>query len=195
MAIFDKPLLLPIRAAICREAEMVSQGRMVRVMVLLMAAMTAGALVLLALEGKPIKPMAFSLSSQTRLRSAHVALATKAAIEPGRWEDQIEVSYACNNGALSSQVGPALSMNYHFVISDGSVGQDGQIFATTRWTKQLGCPVPGDSPQANHTIRICLICDGAPADPSPRQRQQLETLVCSLGKHCQTEPKIKWLKQ
>ena len=66
---------------------MVSQGRLTKVMLTLIAAMTAGSLLLLTLEGKPIKPMAFSLSSQTQLTSVENALCTETGIKPDYWKN------------------------------------------------------------------------------------------------------------
>ncbi len=157
-----------------------------------MAAMTAGALVLLMLEGKPIRPMAFSLTSQTQLRSVNMVLGTEAGIELGRWK-RIEVSYSNSAGLLSERglIGP-LSSQVHFVISDGSVGRDGEIFASRCWIEQrscLGLPEGGDSAR---TIRICLIGDRSSRRATTSQHHQLEVLVTSLVKHCQIEPNIDW---
>jgi len=173
-----------------REVEMVNQGRLTKVMLLLVVAMTAGALVLLALEGKPIKPMPFSLSSQIQLNNIHSTLGTEAGIELGRW-NRIEVSYLPEKSNLFSEnrLSNQISNDYHFVISNGSLGKDGQIFATHRWLKQLSC----NNLASDRTIKICLITDAAtPRKSTLQQTSQLEDLAKSLVLSCQIEPKIIW---
>ncbi len=171
---------------------MVNQGRLVRVMLVLMASMTAGALTLLALEGKPIRPMAFSLTSETRLNPVHKVLGLSEAIAPGRW-NKVEISYEPNNGQLTDQLGLTglLARNYHFVISDGSGGADGQIFASPQWIKQQQCN-PDSGISEKHTIRICLIGDPNVQKSTPNQARQLEALVSSLIRYCHMEPNVVW---
>ena len=182
--------------ALCTEVSMVNQGRLVKVMFLLMAAMTAGALVLLALEGKPIKPMPFSLSSQTQLRSAHYTLDTQAGIELGRWQ-RIKVSYQKSLARLSTHSDVptgSLATNYHFVISNGTASEDGKIFATTRWTRQLACLGTDGTELSRRTIKICLISDTDPPTRSAQQYKQLEELADSLNKLCRIQAGIVWEK-
>ena len=56
-----------------KDVRMSDQGRLAKVMLVLVVSMTIGALVLLSLQGSPIKPMPFSLSSQSRLTSAELS--------------------------------------------------------------------------------------------------------------------------
>jgi hypothetical protein len=165
---------------------MSNQGRLIKVMLLLIAAMTAGALVLLGLEGKPIKPMAYSLSSQARLSPLHTALDTESGLTPGRWQ-QIEYTYLKNAGQLTSRFGPtgSLATGYHFIISDGSVGNDGQIFPSLRWRRQLSCQKPDGSSCGNGNIRICVIRSRAFPTGTPQQNRRLVNLVSKLTKNCQ----------
>jgi len=172
-----------------KEVSMANHGRLMRVIFLLMAAMTTGALTLLALEGKPIKPMAYSLSGQTRLSAAHKALGAEIGIASDRWQ-KVEVFHRSNNsptGQLSS-LGPvgSFAMEYHFVISDGSVGQDGQIYAAPRWTRQENCLSSlSDTSVINGVVRICLIAKPDEPGATPVQRNQLQSLIASLKRHCQ----------
>jgi len=168
---------------------MVNQGRLVRVMFVLVAAMTTGALVLLALEGKPIKPMAFSLSSQIRLSSfssLDAILDTDTALKSGHWQ-HIEFSYQPNDGQLSGSLGLTgeLARQYHFVISDGSAGHDGDVYTSPQWLEQKPCYRTDGTVEPQGTIKICLI--SAPAYPKGSQWQirKLETLVSGLIKRCQ----------
>ena len=178
------------------EVSMVNQGRLVKVMFMLMAAMTTGALVLLALEGKPIKPMPFSLSSQTQLRSTHYALGTQAGIELGRWQ-RVKVCYQSSLAQFTTQSnGPTgtLATDYHFVISNGTASQDGRIYATSRWTKQLACLGTDGTDLSMRTIRICLISDTDPPSCSAQQYKQLNELADGLIKHCRIRAGIVWEK-
>ena len=172
---------------------MVGQGRLAKVMFSLMAAMTLGALVLLGLEGKPIRPMAFSLASQVRLSEVDTSLGTEGAIEPGRWR-RIEISYRPSNGQVSSEYGlsGALAVGQHFVISNGNGAEDGQIFASHQWVKQRGCMSSDGGPPANRMIKICLIRDPGQPASTARQARRLEKLVESLSKHCRTQFQIAW---
>ena len=165
---------------------MVNQGRLVKVMFVLVAAMTTGALVLLALEGKPIKPMAFSLSSQTQLSSSHAVLDTDTALKPGHWRS-IEFSYQPNNGQLSGRFGLTgeMARQYHFVISDGSVGHDGDIYTSGRWRSQKRCYKANGKVDSQNIIKICLINSASHPKGSPWQARKREILVSRLIKRCQ----------
>jgi len=174
---------------------MAQQGRLTKVMFALMTAMTVGSVVLLSLEGKPIKPMAFSLASerQSPLSSVHTVLGTEAGLDVARWR-HIEISYRANAGQLSSEQGlsGSLALNYHFVISDGSGGQDGEIFASHRWTKQMPCLSPSGLVSGEDTIEICLMGDPANPQCSPTQARRLERLARSLMRHCSHDLQIAW---
>jgi len=192
MAKLDHPVSLSLWAVICREAEMLNQGRLLKAILLLMVAMTAGALILLALEGKPIRPvpMGYSLHSQCRLNSSDIDLQTEVGLELGRWRD-IKVYFELNNGCLSSRFGPTgtLAISYHFVISNSgnSTGKDGQIYPTNRWRSQLPClNVPAGS---ERTLRVCLLRDSAESKQTVIQGRQLDILQSKLVKLCQINRK------
>jgi hypothetical protein len=174
---------------------MAHQGRLTKVMFALMTAMTVGSVVLLSLEGKPIKPMAFSLASerQSPLSSVHSVLGTQVGLDIARWQ-RIEITYRANAGQLSSEQGltGSLALAYHFVISDGSGGQDGEIFVSHRWTKQLACVDPLQLPGGDNTIEICLIGDPGNPQCSPTQARRLERLARSLMRHCSNDLEILW---
>lgn len=173
---------------------MVNHGRLAKVIILLMLSMTGGALLLLTLEGKPIKPMPFSLSSQVRLPSVELTLGTENGIDRDRWRD-IEISYHSNNGYLSDEFGLSgpLAREYHFVISDGSGGHDGEIYASHRWTKQLTCEQSPGAFANPDTIRICLLGDAKTRQSTPRQIRQLEILVKSLDRNCRHKLAVNWV--
>jgi len=191
MCVFAYPTEAPANG-LFKDVVVTNQGRLLRVLAVLVASMTVGALVLFTLEGRPIKPMAFSLSRQTQLRSVHSVLDTEPGIGLAEW-DRIEIDTRPSQGELSVRDGLVgrLALAYHFVISDGSIGRDGQIYASHRWTKQLACHLPEASGLAK-TIRICLVTDPQKSGTTGRQARQLEDLVSTLVHYCQIEPQVIW---
>ncbi len=175
-----------------RDVMVSNQGRLTKVMLLLIMAMTIGALILLGLEGKPIKPMPFSLATQRQLTSVNTAMGTDVGIEPGRWQ-QVEVSYRTLQQQMNLENGLTgqWATAFHFIISNQNTGPDGQIYASDRWTKQLSCLHPTHGAYDSQTIRICLICpDSGQRTGSDLQALQLQKLVTELVKTCQIEAKI-----
>lgn len=172
---------------------MVNQGRLAKVLFALMGAMTLGTFVLLLMENQPIEPMEFSLSSPAQMRSIPSVLGTEPGIELADWT-RVEVCYRRNEQQLTADRGLVGDFNrtYHFVISDGSVGCDGQIFASHRWTKQLTCIDTNGLPVSQGSIRICMVGDPEYSVSTPSQAQKLEQLVTCLVRHCQLAPTIIW---
>lgn len=171
------------------------QGRLTKVMLLLVMAMTIGALILLGLEGKPVKPMPFSLSTQVQLTSINNAMGTDVGIEPGRWQ-RVDVTYRTpqQNMSLETNLSGEWATAYHFIISSCNTGTDGQIYASDRWVKQLNCLHPGSGLQSgkgrydSQTIRICLVSqDSRRKACSDVQALQLQKLVSQLIKTCQID--------
>jgi len=170
------------------------QVRLTKVMMLLVAAMTGGALLLLALEGKPIQPMSYSLASQAEFSSVQAALGTETSIQPGRWQ-RIEIHCRDRSALRVGAEGLTgdLGVRYHFVISDGGRGSDGQIYASDRWAQQLACLNLPASVGDARTIRICILTQGSGrSQPTPRQTAQLDNLISSLVRHCHIQPRIVW---
>ncbi len=166
---------------------MANQGRLLKVMFFLMVAMTSGTLLLLALEGKPINPVAFSLSSQSRSVSLQSVLGTESGITPGKWKT-IEIFYQANNGNLGrSGLSGEFRDGYHFVISDGYIGDDGQIYVSPRWEMQYDCLDSGKISRYPGKIKICVISQTGRLSGTPWQGTQLEDLLASLHRHCQIE--------
>lgn len=178
-----------------KEEPMANQGRLVKVMFSLIAAMTLGAFILLTLEGKPIKPMDYSLSSElkTPLDPVYQALATDTGIEPDRWQE-IEISFYPNHNSWNADTEPSgsLALDYHFVVSNGLGQSDGLISTTSRWTRQLACLDSDDSRNMQKIIKIALIGDPVMRNRTPKQDRQLEVLVSNLIRHCFRDMKIHW---
>lgn len=163
-------------------------------MFVLFFAMTAGALILLALEGKPIKPMPFSLASQNQLSTLQSALGTQPGVEPAQW-NRIEVTYRTENHFVAGYPEPrGVAVNqFHFLLGNGQIGRDGQVFASSRWGRQQACLRDSRGSYDAQTIRICLICrPGISPAGTPMQIQQLQNLTDSLVRFCRFEPAIVW---
>lgn len=169
---------------------MVDHGRLIKVILALMTAMTAGALLLLGLEGKPIKPMAYSLSSQVNLPPVQQVLGTQHGIQPKYWQ-RIEIVAYEGPGLLTAEgLNGPYAGQFHFVIGNGKYGKDGEIYASTPWTKQQPCFLSRGAANPR-TIRICLM-GNAKNQGTPRQSNQLESLVKSLNRNCQSDLQITW---
>ena len=171
---------------------MLDQGRLAKVMFALLAAMTGGAFLLLAFEGKPIKPMAFSLSSQTQLTTVYDAIDTQTTLNNGRW-NRIEVCCRPNHGQLTDRHGLTgdLALKFHFVIADADAAEeDGAVVTSSRWTRQIS--TIDCQPEKSRTIRICLI--GNPANPlrTSAQARSLDQLLNSLVRHCDIKSRVVW---
>ena len=161
-----------------------NQGRLINAILLLVVSMTAGTFLLLALEGKPFKPVAFSLSSSSEINTnvSRETVGTKEGIIPEIWKG-IEITYSTSvNEIINSRTTGVLNETNHFIICDGTAECiDGQILATTRWYDQL--PVK-DHLFSNDIIRICIISPSGQFKPTPWQSNRLESLVNCLVKHC-----------
>lgn len=166
-----------------------SQVRTIKVLVFLVAAMTAGAFVLMTLDRKNISAGPFSLSSYTQLNPiAQVATGPVDASE-AKWS-RIEVFYSNTaEGSLSSLaesegVGSPYDLNFHLVVFNGHGDQDGQIAATNKWKRQLS-PVPSKSwVGSSGTIRVCVVADGISHHPTDSQIKRTAGLVESLSREC-----------
>ena len=183
---------------------MANQGRLFTVMTSLMAAMTAGAMILMALSGKPIRPLPgggligmqrTSLgSSVNSLAPVHTVLRTDMGINSQKWS-VIKISYVTNYKGLGvEQNGPTgqLAMSYHFVIGDGYYGQNGEIFPTHRWKSQQDCVLPADYPSAGRTIRVCMVRKSSNLGATGSQSIQLEELIKKLRSFLGDNVMVRW---
>ncbi|MBN2211781.1 MAG: hypothetical protein JW709_10345 [Sedimentisphaerales bacterium] len=174
---------------------MMNQGRLATVIITLMVSMTVGAVVLLTLEGTPLKPMAFSLSSETRLNTSPSALVTDTKIQPNRWHS-IEVSYETTEQLMpwNGQLCPRLAHQYHFVIDNGYCSADGQIYASSGWMEQHPAFDPGQQTAIDGIVRICLLAGANQPETTPQQAKQLEALIYTLQQHCGRNFPVHWNK-
>lgn len=154
---------------------------MIKSLVALLAALTVGTFLLLALETRPARPnraIALSMGKQATSNSAVFTEVMSATIPPlqGRWLNIIIHDSICDmNGDPTADC--------HFIIyGPDSDGLDGQLRATGRWRKQARgahIAVPGHDFNAV-SIGICLEGDLADHRPSPRQLESLADLTRAL---------------
>lgn len=174
---------------------MSNQPRVVKVLAALLASMTAGAIVLMALGNNPPSAGAFCLWSYYRLDPVERAISSQAAQHPSRWS-YIEIYYsgtkAGNIEQLSSLSGLTCpeDINCHFVICNGLGGGDGQIQPTEKWQKQWST-IPGRNWYgSSQTIRICIIADPPTTDPTDCQVRRTEALVEALCRKFNIAPEF-----
>jgi hypothetical protein len=165
---------------------MVNKPRTARVLASLVASMTIGAIVLLAVDSRPVPAGAFSLASYSRLNPIEDIINTPVAIQNDRW-NTIEVFYSKTIGGdleqLSSISGlkSTADLNFHFAIYNGRAGNDGQIESTERWKRQWSCTPTGNWHGLGSTIRVCVIANGRSVPPTDCQRKRTAALVEELS--------------
>jgi hypothetical protein len=170
-----------------------TQLRVWKALLMLLVAMTSGAMVLMALGNNPPSAGAFRLSSYLKLASANQAVKSSVLQEMGRWK-RIEVCYSGTHGGTLETLASLQGLSHpqdlecHFVLCNGFGGEDGQILTTERWnTQQSVCPSqngPGDE----ETIRICVVSDGRSTYPTDCQIMRIEALVDTLCKRFSIRP-------
>ncbi len=164
---------------------MPNQARVAKVLVLLLASMTIGAITLLALGHNPPSAGPFSLWTYYRLDPVQKAISSKAAQSPDRW-NRIEIYYSGTKGGDIGQLvslsglSSAEDVNFHFCLCNGLGAEDGQIQATEKWQRQWSLIPDRTWYGSSQTIRICLIADGKTNYPTDCQIKRLETLLDGL---------------
>ena len=149
------------------------RNRNVTVLFSLIASMTMGALVLLALDDhRPIKG-AYSLSSYLRLDPVEHATTT------GNW-NQVEIYYSRTSGGnadeleLLTDLATGTKEQFHFVVGNGNGAEDGAVQAGEFWKHQRLCH------GRNGIIRICVISDGQAGSVTDCQINRTNALVEGL---------------
>lgn len=169
------------------------KSRQVRVFMILLASMTVGTIVLMALGNNPPLAGAFCLSRYYRLDPIETVITSRANQLPGRW-DRIEI---CYSGTKSGNIKQLASkdgltnpdeINCHFVICNGSGASDGQIQVTERWQKQMSIITDQSKQNSYKTIRICVISDDETSIPTDFQVKRKEALVEGLLRRFDISP-------
>ncbi len=164
---------------------------------MLLVSMTAGAIVLMALSGKPPTAGPFSLSTYIGLGNLdpiEKVLRSHVRQDSQRW-DSIEVYYSggqseyieklfCKSG-LSGDEG----LNCHFVVANGRGGINGQILPTRRWQEQLSAAPDRNRWGGNKTIRICVVADGKSERATEYQVLRVEALIGKLYERFAISPR------
>jgi hypothetical protein len=164
---------------------MTDQGRTSRVIVALVASMTVGALVLMALDKQSLNAGPFSLASYTNLSPVEkiTAASLKSAVQ--QW-DYVEIYYSGTTFGGVEQVAQFNGLsnsedaNFHFLVCNGS--GDGNIESTTKWNKQRAALGGQDWFGASQTVRICVVADGVKALATDCQIQRTTDLVEELAR-------------
>lgn len=166
---------------------MPNQARVVKVLATLLASMTIGAIVLMALGHNPPSAGPFSLWTYQSLDPVKNAISSRAPQSPDRW-NSIEIHYSgTKNGnikqlaALNRLANPD-DLNCHFCLCNGNGAGNGEIQPTEIWQKQWSA-IPNQSWYGNKkTIRICIIADGKTAFPTDCQIKRMQVLLEGLRK-------------
>ncbi len=168
---------------ILKDEVMPNQARVAKVLATLLASMTIGAIVLMALGHNPPSAGPFSLWTYYRLDPVKKAISSQAAQSADNWNN-IQIYYsnsaAGNIEQLASLDGLANpdDINCHFCVYNGFGGSDGQIQTTKKWQRQS----PATSASSDKTIRICIIADGKTKHPTDCQLKRIQVLVEALCK-------------
>ncbi|MEN8126250.1 MAG: hypothetical protein ABFR90_00425 [Planctomycetota bacterium] len=158
---------------------MAKRNRNVTVLFSLIAAMTVGALVLMALDNHRPITGAYSLSSYLRLDPAEDTVKNTLAVSPGPW-DRVEVYYSrtaggnADNLALLTDLANGSKAQFHFVVGNGSGAENGAIEAGEYWKRQRLCS------GRNGVVRVCVISDGRFESVTDCQINRTEALVEAL---------------
>jgi len=166
---------------------MPNQARVVKVLATLLASMTIGAIVLMALGHNPPSAGPFSLWTYQSLDPVKNAISSRAPQSPARW-DSIEIHYSSTQSgnikqlaALNRLTNPD-DLNCHFCLCNGNGGGNGEIQPTEIWQKQWSAIPTHTWYGSGQTIRICIVADGKTAFPTDCQIKRMQVLVEGLRK-------------
>ena len=166
---------------------MSNQARTSRIIISLVASMTIGALVLMALDNHALSAGAFSLAGYTNLDPIEQVTLNSVMPDKQKW-DFIEVYYSgIDTGDIEEVAGfdglkNSEDANFHFLVCNGTGGIDGNIRATTKWRKQRVALGGQDWFGNNRTIRICVVADGLKFLPTDCQLKRTTGLVEVLAR-------------
>jgi len=166
---------------------MSNRERTSRVIISLIASMTVGALVLMALDNHSITEGAFSLASYTTLSPVERIASDSLSSKVQQW-DYIEVYYSgtvsgnLDQLAKFSGLQSSKDVNFHFLVCNGTGCQDGRIQATARWNRQKVAIPATNWTGPSQTIRICVVADGVRALATDTQIQRTTDMAESLAR-------------
>jgi hypothetical protein len=171
------------------KVRMQKQARTVKILVSLVASMSLGALVLMALDNHRLTGGPFSLASYRSLDPVENLTSSFTTPNTHNWQ-QIQVHYSpapaenLEQLAAVSGLSSQKELNFHFTVLGGiecSDG-DGEIQATQRWLKQRPALQDKSFFGTSQTIRICVITDGIRSLPSDCQVKRTAAIIESLAR-------------
>jgi hypothetical protein len=157
----------------------------------LVTAMTLVSGLLLMIEPNPLPPAAVPVLTvlDSGGAAAETLFATSPAADSKRWQAIVIHDSGRSYGnaqtlAQEHQAAGIGGLGFHFVITNGDGGVDGEVHTGYRWTRQLpGAMISGseaDAWYAQHAIDIALVGNGNLAAPTAAQMEQLVRLVTTL---------------
>ncbi|NLH17296.1 MAG: hypothetical protein GX455_12015 [Phycisphaerae bacterium] len=161
---------------------MKNQNRAFKVWMSLVASMTLGAVVLMAVDRKTVSDGAFSLAGYVQLSSVEQIVLDSIKAAPGNW-NRVQVFFSGTSTSHTDKILQKFTgsdgVQFHFIVCNG-IGSDnegkqiadGQIEYTTQWVQQKPCLGSEDA-----TIRICVVSDGIVTVPTDSQIKRVAMLV------------------
>ena len=163
------------------------RSRTIKTLAALLAALTVGTFVLLALETRPAQPGRLVPLAVFRPHDDAIlseVVSTTVTIPRDRWRNIVLHDSICTMDMEPTE-------DCHFVIYGPASGDlDGTVRATPRWHQQLRgnhVAVPGHDYDAV-SIGICLEGDLVADPPSPRQMAALTNLTRTLQRRLSIAP-------
>ena len=172
---------------------MFNQPRVAKVLTTLLVSMTLGAVVLLALGNNPPSAGPFCLNAYYRLAEIKDVRTSSESQYSSRW-NRVEIYYSNTTSgniqqlAALSGLGSPSDLNCHFVVCNGSGGEDGQILKTTKWDRQWSVIPDRQWLGTDQTIRICVIGNGKETAATDCQLRRTEALIESLYRKFEIKP-------
>ena len=166
---------------------MSNQPRVAKVLAALLVSMTIGAVVLMSLGNAPPAAGPWSLCTYRSLTPVQKYVSSRAAQSPSRW-NCIEIYYSGtargNLKELLAGSGAAKpeDLDCHYVVCNGSGGEDGDIQPTEKWQRQWPVVPSRTWYGTRQTIRICVVADGEQSRPTECQVKRTEELIGELRK-------------
>ena len=166
---------------------MQKQTRTAKILVSLVASMSLGALILIALDNQTISAGPFSLASYVRLNPVEEVTSTLSIPNAHNW-NRIYVHYSSASAANLEQLAAVndlanpKELNFHFAVFNGIDSTDGKIHATEKWLKQSPALPEKNWLGSSQAIRICVIADGIRALPTDCQVKRTAALIESLAR-------------
>lgn len=157
-----------------------AHNRTVAVLFTLLAAMTGGAVVLMALDGYAPSKAAYSLSSYLKLDPIDQVVKASMIAAPADWQS-IEVFYSKTETGNAQELPLLASLAgrsaqpYHFLVCNGNGGADGQIQVAPEWQRQTAFSNAA-------VIRICVIGDDRIRPATEQQIQRANSLIDTLSR-------------